>query len=211
MEFALRGRLSRRNPEGEKIKREVRNLAIGGAPGVVVKLNNNVIIRRGGGLAKLGITQYPPGDIVEGFQYSPLIVRRQDIEFFWRVPEDERQAFFFDYLGIYQSFSVRRTRDRLEANLREATTDLTRTASRLARLTGIPEHSLPATFSKTDSFLRQKLLPKFGKWNKLNQRKQLPTRLWVAFLALQGALKRKEDLTGQLRELPERKYSEVAW
>jgi hypothetical protein len=99
VEFALRGRLSRRNPEGKKIKREVKNLAVSGAPGVVVRLDDSRSIRRGGGLANSEVPEEKTVYPIAGFQYSPIIIRRQDIDSFWRIPDAERQAFFFDYEG----------------------------------------------------------------------------------------------------------------
>jgi AAA domain len=202
LEFALRGRLSRRNPEGQKMKREVKNFARPGAPGVIVKSDDGKSLRRGGGLAKSGVRETLQ-DAVDGFQYSPMIVRRQDIESFWKVPESERQAFFFDYLGNIQSFSERKTREKLEAKLQEAEEVLIEAADHLAELTDLPAGSLPKTFPATNNFLVRKLLPKYGTLDKETKRKRLPQRMWSAYLAFQGDLKKVEDLENQLARLPE--------
>lgn len=203
LEFALRGRLSRRSPEGRKIKREVRNLARNGAPGVIVKLDDSKSIRRGGGLPHLGIREFSPQEIVDGFQYSPIIIRRQDIESFWWVAESERQAFFFDYLGNYQSYSQRQAIDRLKVQLEESEAELARKADRLADLTNIPARDLPNSYNKTNSFLTRRLLPRYGVDDRAAKRKRLPRRMWAAYLAFQGAIKHKENVARQISQLPD--------
>ena len=94
VEFALRGRLSRRDLEGKKVRREVRNLATSGAPGVLVRLDDGSSIRRGGGLANSGVPEERGPYPIKEYQYSPIIIRRQDIDSFWRIvtPNDRRSS-----------------------------------------------------------------------------------------------------------------------
>src|SRR5262249_13882551 len=143
LEFAFRGRLSRRIAEGSKIKREVRNLASPGAPGVLIKLTNGKAIRRGGGLAQSGVPDFRRNQIVEGFEFCPLVVRRQDVESFWRIPEGERQMFFFDYLDSRQAAQQREDETKLREDLQSAIEEHFKAADYLASMTRFSRKDLP--------------------------------------------------------------------
>jgi ABC-type cobalamin/Fe3+-siderophores transport system ATPase subunit len=201
LEFALRGRLSRRSTEGKKIRREVKNLAVAGPPGVLVKLTDGTVIRRGGGLAQSGVPEFEPNHVVEGFEYSPLIVRRQDIESFWRVSENERQTFFFDYLQSYQTYRLRENQIKLKDDLQKAVDAHSVAVDQLVKLTRFSNPDLPARYGDTRRFLQRNLLPTYGVGT--GAARQLPDRLYRSFLILQTTLKRKEELTTKINELPE--------
>lgn len=203
IEFTLRGRLSRRNAEGRKVRREVRNLAIGGAPGVAVTLDSGSSVKRGGGrLEKPGSQPADPTAIIDGFQFSPIIIRRQDIESFWRVPESERQAFFFDYLHDYGTADRGDTSDKLRAKLQKASDVQTIAISTLTRVTDFAVTDLPTKYAQTRRFFEQKIVPRYG-LRQTGGRRRVPPRIHKAFVIFQSTLKDIEDLDDRLRELPE--------
>lgn len=197
LEFALRARLSRRITEGLKIRREVRNFFSNGAPGVLVKLASGEIIRRGGGLAASGVAAFGRNQIVEGFEFCPLVVRRQDIESFWRIPEVERQMFFFDYLESRQVAKQREDEVKLREDLQEAIKEHSMAADYLVGLTRFSRNELPTTYQHTRSFLQRKFLPAYGVGGRL------PDRLYKSFLVFQTTLEKKEALERTVSALPE--------
>jgi hypothetical protein len=196
LEFAFRGRLSRRIAEGSKIKREVRNLASMGAPGVLVKLTSGKIIRRGGGLAQYKVPEFTRNQVVEGFEFCPLVVRRQDIESFWRIPEGERQMFFFDYLDSRQVAKRREDEDKLREDLQAAVEEHSRAAEYLSSMTRFSRNDLPSAHRRTRSFLNGKLMPTYGVGGRL------PDKLYKSFLVFQTSLEKKEQLEGAVSALP---------
>jgi hypothetical protein len=201
LEFALRGRLSRRSADGKKVRREVQNLAVQGAPGVLVRLADGSSIRRGGGLAKSGVPEEKTVYPISGYQYSPIIIRRQDIDSFWRVPDTQRQAFFFDYLTDYHKDDVEASLDQLKHDLEDATVKRQRAAEILAKATGMAESALPRAGSGTRRFLQATLLPKYGKGNGPIRARRLPVRIYRPFLFYQTALQNEERIQEKLRHV----------
>ena len=201
LEFGLRGRLSRRDADGRKVRREVRNLAVGGAPGVAVTLDNGLTVKRGGGCVdKPGVHPAEATAIIDGFQFSPITIRRQDIEYFWRVPENERQAFFFDYLRDYDAPSKADTPEALDEKRKRATEAHARAAVFLSKLSGVGSADLPKRHTQTRSFFERKLVPKFG-IRQVGGRRRVPRRIHQAFLIFQSTLKEIEVLDQKIREI----------
>jgi hypothetical protein len=196
LEFAFRGRLSRRIAEGSKIKREVKNLASLGAPGVLVKLTGGKNIKRGGGLSASGVPEYRRNQIVEGFEFCPLVVRRQDIESFWRIPEGERQMFFFDYLDSRHAAQQREDEAKLRENLEAAIEEHSKAADYLASMTRFSRSQLPSTHRRTSAFLSGNLIPTYGVDGRL------PDKLYKSFLVFQTTLEKKEQLRSAVSALP---------
>ena len=181
----------------------MKNLAVGGAPGVVVKVDHGPQIRRGGGLRASGTPELLAPNIVDGFQYSPLIIRRQDIESFWRVPEIERQAFFFDYLRDYQATNVVDTPETLRKAFDKAETEHAIAVRQIISSTSFTEHDLPVRHKETRKFFEQKMVPGYGVRQKPSGLRRVPARLHKAFLIFQSTLKTKELLADKIRNLPE--------
>jgi hypothetical protein len=196
LEFAFRGRLSRRIAEGSKIKREVRNLASLDAPGVIAKLTNGKTIRRGGGLTQSGVPEFKRNKIVEGFEFCPLVVRRQDIESFWRIPEVGRQMFFFDYFDSRQAAQQREDEAKLREELQAAIEEHSKAADYLASMTRFSRSDLPSSHRGTRSFLNKKLIPNYGVHG------QLPDKVYRPFLVFQTSLEKKEQLESTVSALP---------
>lgn len=197
LEFALRARLSRRITEGSKIRREVKNLASNGTPGVLVKLTSGKAIRRGGGVATSGVSEFGRNQMVEGFEFCPLVVRRQDIESFWRIPAGERQMFFFDYLESHQVAKQRENEVKLREDLQEAIRQHSIAADYLVDMTRFSRNDLPTTHRRTRSFLQNKFLPAYGVGDRL------PDKLYKPFLVFQTTLEKKENLERAVSALPE--------
>jgi len=204
IEFALRGRLSRRSLEGAKRRREVRSFAQSGPPGVVVELSDGREVRRGGGLRSSELPVLKPTAVVVGFQNCPLIVRRHDIESFWAVDPQSRQEFFFDYLRdpnepiVPEHVQIEREEAylRAEGELRTAT-------RQLENLTGEWGARFPTTLRGSKAFLHVALLPKFGV--KTAKGRRLPKDMWTAFLTLQRAIDKRNRAEGN--RLPEVTHS----
>ena len=95
LEFGVRGALSRRHVGGKKRSREIQNLLVPGAPSVRLTLSNSTDVVRGEALGSRQSTREPLNE----FKFSPLIIRRNAIENFWSIPEEDRLDFFWDYLA----------------------------------------------------------------------------------------------------------------
>jgi hypothetical protein len=57
------------------------------------------------------------------------VVRRQDIESFWRIPESQRLMFFFDYLDSRQAAQQREEEVKLRGDLQAAIEEHSRAAN----------------------------------------------------------------------------------
>lgn len=91
IEFALKGSVSRRYFNGQKDRRELRNLIAGGAPRASVSLSDGDVVRRGKG-SGVGRAEPHPD-----FSVAPIIVRRKSVEMFWAAAEGRRLEIFWDY------------------------------------------------------------------------------------------------------------------
>lgn len=104
IEFLTRGVLSRRLQGGQKTRREVRNLSSNDAPSVYMRLSNGDEYVRGTphGPAwtpsKPGVVRLTRADTLKGFDTAPVVIRRDAVESFWRIPATSRLDYFWDYL-----------------------------------------------------------------------------------------------------------------
>ncbi|WP_159825543.1 ATP-binding protein [Frigoribacterium sp. 9N] len=102
LEFAARGVVSRRSVGGTKQRREIRNLSGDAAPSVQVKLSDGRVLQRGRKSALWHVG--PQAEILPGkatvpeFALSPIVIRRDAVESFWRIPREQRLDFFWDYI-----------------------------------------------------------------------------------------------------------------
>ncbi|TCB87733.1 hypothetical protein E0H26_28820 [Micromonospora zingiberis] len=97
VEFALRGRVSRRGNAGTKVKREARDLLhLASRPNVVVEVGGKRYQRGRPRPSSLG--KHLRREIVPGFHLAPATISRADIDVFWNLEDRERMRFFFDYL-----------------------------------------------------------------------------------------------------------------
>ncbi|MEU5529367.1 AAA family ATPase [Micromonospora chersina] len=97
VEFALRGRVSRRGNAGTKVKREARDLLhLTSRPNVIVEVGGNRYQRGRPQPSSLG--KRLGRELVPGFHLAPVTISRADIDVFWRLEDRERLRFFFDYL-----------------------------------------------------------------------------------------------------------------
>jgi len=202
LEFGLRGRLSRRTVGGIKQKREVRNLATSRPPGVILEFSDGTYLRRGGGLGRRQIPQTKASQLADGYQFSPVIIRRHDIEEFWRIPASDRKAFFFDYLrSSYENINPPEVDAKLRADHDEALRRHANASANLMRLTGLSLKQLPTSRRGTVPFLTRTLIPRFGQ--QAGKKRRLPTDLQNAYRELVGAIERKNYIAGVVRALPE--------
>lgn len=102
IEFGLRGTISRRLTDGRKERRELRNLAVSGAPTADITMTDGQKYRRG--YAK---PPWDPNELlkpldqdssVPGFGLAPTVLRRRLVEAFWEIPASARLDLFWDYL-----------------------------------------------------------------------------------------------------------------
>lgn len=99
IEFAVRAIVSRRMRDGEKQRREVQNLSSQNPPGVVVTLSNGSSFVRGFIDSKLAPGATRMGrEPVTGFDRAPIVIRRDAVESFWRIPPESRLDYFWDFL-----------------------------------------------------------------------------------------------------------------
>lgn len=210
LEFGLRGRLSRRGVGGLKQRREVRNLSVPGIPGVLLALSDGTHVRRGGGIKD---TEEPDrlAQIVDGFEYCPVVIRRHDVESFWTIPSRQRQQFFFDYLREPGGGNLATLEAEQQQKLWRAQEKLQNAKRRLQRAIGAHE-SLPMTYNETLAFFHNTLLPRYGQGQR--RKRRLPKRTYNAFLEFQGALQKTESIAAQAGEdaaaiLPEQQLRQV--
>ncbi|MBC9001388.1 ATP-binding protein [Micromonospora aurantiaca (nom. illeg.)] len=97
LEFVVRGQVSRRGVGGKKQRKELRNLFLSTPPAVVAKTDSGTLLARGAvnGIANARILK--GRSVPEGVGGWPVAIRRQDVEEFWRVDDDRRLEFFYDY------------------------------------------------------------------------------------------------------------------
>lgn len=189
LEFGVRGRLSRRGFRGQKQKREVRNVLTNRAPGVALVLSDGTTVRRGGGVKDSDEPDWKTR-VVPGFEYSPIVIRRHDVESFWTIPSDMRQDFFFDYLSNLEdpSGELARQAEQRHARVEEA---LRRSRLRMRRAFG-PDLVLPKKHAETKTLLRRLLreqgIPATG------NHRRLPKGKYESFAAYQDALRMAEEL-----------------
>ena len=99
IEFALRGVVSRRSEYGKKDRREIRQLFPQKMnPQATLAFDTGLMVSRGAVVAEKDHHKYLGKEVVPGFDKSPLVIRRRDIDGFWSTPADVRQSAFFDYL-----------------------------------------------------------------------------------------------------------------
>ncbi|MBM7389789.1 recombinational DNA repair ATPase RecF [Clavibacter michiganensis] len=105
LEFATRGVVSRRTFGGEKNRREIKNLSAKLPPSVELLFSDGVRVRRGGRQASWG--PLPQGGVhikdkspMDGYELAPVVIRRDAVESFWRVPAQERLGYFWDYTRV---------------------------------------------------------------------------------------------------------------
>lgn len=199
VEFAARGRLSRRGVDGDKRKREVRNLAVAGPPGVAITLDSGERFRRGGGAREYAGDEIDPDTPLVAFSLCPVIIRRQDIETFWAVAPARRQDFFFDYFRSGPSVRPGLRKEKMD-KLRMAEEEYARTLKALIDKAG-PLPRQPESLSATKVVLKRVLLPKHGRRTGRQRTAQLPDDMWQAFQALQRAVESKVRASGELRSL----------
>jgi len=150
IEFATRGVISRRLQGGEKTRREVRNLSDKKAPpSVWLEISSGEHFVRGAPRGHDWV--WPEGSSplqrdkpVPGFEYAPVVIRREAVESFWRIPAASRLDYFWDYLKP-PGVQVRTSAD--ERNLTEYATALRNVKSaRLKFLEILPKKGWPAEF-----------------------------------------------------------------
>ncbi|MGW3896631.1 AAA family ATPase [Micromonospora profundi] len=144
LEFALRGRVSRRGNAGTKVKREARDL-------LHLTSRPNVVIEVGGKRYQRGRPQpsspakHLGGELVPGFHLAPASISRADIDVFWRLEDRERLRFFFDYLrhdsrhAGYHALEA----ERLAEAVGRAETTIMRAQIALATVADIPISNIP--------------------------------------------------------------------
>lgn len=190
IEFALRGRLSRRGIQAKKVRREVRNLVASGPPGVTVQLSTGELLVRGGGFATASAPDLRSA-YVPGFDKCPIVIRRHDVENFWSIPASARQEFFFDYLrepGDYRD-AQQIVKERQSA-LRNAERSLLSTASALKAQ--IRRDDLPTSAAATRVYYKRVLLRQYGVG--VGRERKVPAKTYRAFLFYQEALRKVERL-----------------
>ncbi len=102
LEFVTRGVVSRRLIGGIKQRREVNNLSVSSAPTVHINLDNGEGYWRGKSSPSLLVdspnaVELKRESVIPGFDVSPLVLRRDVIEIFWRISATERLELFWDY------------------------------------------------------------------------------------------------------------------
>ena len=200
LEFGLRGRLSRRTVGGRKNKREVSNVNSTRPPGVVVTLVDGRRIRRGGGLSDRGLPIDRSDVIPRGFEYSPIVVRRQHIEVFWNVEPSQRKEFFFDYLrhdfgqGAVDVEEVAKLRE----DLQQAEKVLEAARSRIAQMSGAREAAIPDGVRAQRGW-RASWLVRHKSVKQADGRKALPRSLEQAFEELVSATTNRNSIEGRYR------------
>ena len=102
LEFVTRGVVSRRLIGGIKQRREVNNLSVSSAPTVQINLDNGKNYWRGKSSPSLLVdtpnaVELRRESVIPGFEVSPLVLRRDVIEIFWRISATERLELFWDY------------------------------------------------------------------------------------------------------------------
>lgn len=110
IEFATRSVVSRRTRDGEKQRREIKNLSAPNPPGAAVSLSNGDTYVRGFVDANLTADSIRLGTAVPGFDRAPVVIRRDAVESFWRIPPESRLDYFWDFLKKPNTL-VRSTRD----------------------------------------------------------------------------------------------------
>jgi hypothetical protein len=109
------------------------------APGVLVRLSDGRVVKRGGGLPSEAGVVYQRASMVEGFEHAPIAVRRQHIETFWTLTDLERKDFFFDYLRSDFQSVVRPEQIREQADkLAEAERSLASSRAELFDVAALP-------------------------------------------------------------------------
>lgn len=103
LEFAVRGVLSRRTQDGEKTRRELMNLSAKDHPAVVLGISDGRQYSRGdprvvNTMSSRRNIHKSRGEIVPEYGQSPIVIRRENIELFWRIPRLVRMDYFWDYL-----------------------------------------------------------------------------------------------------------------
>jgi hypothetical protein len=102
IEFVTRGVVSRRSIGGVKHRREIRNHSAERGPTVFVALDNGESYWRGTPAwprtADIEAATRLKGDaVIKGFDICPVVLRRDVIEIFWRISEQDRLELFWDY------------------------------------------------------------------------------------------------------------------
>lgn len=167
----------------------MRNVLTNRAPGVLLVFSNGTTVRRGGGIRDSDEPDWG-SRVAPGFEYSPIVIRRHDVESFWTIPSDMRQDFFFDYLSNLEdpSGELKKQAERRRARVDEA---LRKSKLRMQRSFG-SDFVLPKKHSETKPLLRRLLreqgIPATG-----NQRR-LPRAKYDSFAAYQAALRMAEEL-----------------
>lgn len=111
IEFAARSVVSRRMRDGEKSRREARNLSTTHPPGVLMELSDGTSYVRGFvDTAFSGGAQRMKTAAVPGFDNAPVVIRREAVESFWRIPPEFRLDYFWDFLR-QPSAQVRSSKD----------------------------------------------------------------------------------------------------
>ena len=150
-EFCLRSKVSRRGNAGVKNRREARNLITGGAPSVMVELDNGKTYRRGKARQGFSGINLMRDKFVPGFVLSPVVTSRDDIEVFWHLAATDRMRFFFDYLREtinhpgYAALEV----ERAERQLQDLRIKLLSAQIRLARVSSWPVGQIPVDDRQT--------------------------------------------------------------
>ncbi|WP_235509242.1 hypothetical protein [Terrabacter sp. Soil810] len=127
--------------------------------------------------------------IVSGFEFCPVVIRRHDVESFWTIPSSQRQQFFFDYLrdqGGAPLSTVVAARDVRRAEARDK---LLRAKEKLQRAVH-DDMRLPETYTQTKPFLNL-LFKRYGERPRADGKK-LPNRIYAPFVEYQQALEKTE-------------------
>lgn len=104
IEFATRGVISRRLQGGEKSRREVQNLSDKKAPpSVWLEVASGEHFVRGARRGRDWAWPAAPSPLqrdepLPGFEFAPVVIRREAVESFWRIPAASRLDYFWDYL-----------------------------------------------------------------------------------------------------------------
>lgn len=172
-------------------------------------MRDGSIVRRGGGIVNAAPERR--AEVVAGFEFCPVVIRRHDVESFWAIPSSQRQDFFFDYLRDPGGIAHERETVALELARKSARKTVEKTRTEIQGLLG-KSFRLPETYVDTIKFFKTKLMPKFGENH--NGKRMVPARIYRPFVRYQEALERSERLdrasrSDLIEELPERQLQTI--
>jgi hypothetical protein len=209
IEFALRGRVSRRGNAGLKVKREAKDLLHPQSrPTVVIDVDGRRY-QRGQPRQSSGV-EHLKREVVPGFQFAPATISRADIDVFWRLEDRERMRFFFDYLrsGYHSGYDALKA-ENLVAAIATAETAVLKAQVTLATAAAVPVADIPVTDRVAFYKWRARQWPAYETligWTPLGRSspqrmreiRKLPRLIQGANTDLAAALETRHDLREQL-------------